>query len=103
MAPIKRKYRYATTQKGRQLNNAFYLTKMGCQIQICKTFFMNTIDINNRVIQTVVKKRTSAGSVEEDKRGKHFNHHKLPNCVICDFDFYSDDSSYVVTCHYGEH
>ncbi|CAG5052442.1 unnamed protein product [Parnassius apollo] len=83
MAPIKRKYRYTTTQKGRQLNHAFYLTKMGCQIQICKTFFMNTIDINNRVIQTVIKKRTFAGSVEEDKRGKHHSHHKLPiaDCV----------------------
>ncbi|CAK1581384.1 unnamed protein product [Parnassius mnemosyne] len=81
MAPIKRKYRYTTTQKGRQLNHAFYLTKMGCQIQICKTFFMNTIDINNRVIQTVIKKRTSAGFVEEDKRGKHHSHHKLPECV----------------------
>lgn len=81
MTPIQRKYRYTTTQKGRQLNNAFYFTKMGQQIRICKTFFMNTLDINNRVIQTVVKKRKDTGLVEEDKRGKHHGHHKLPDGI----------------------
>ncbi|CAB3234820.1 unnamed protein product [Arctia plantaginis] len=34
-------------------------------------------DINSRVINTVISKRTSINTVEEDKRGKHQNHHSF--------------------------
>lgn len=76
MMPIKRRYRYTTTEIGRKPNNAFYFTKAGQRIRVCKTFFLNTLDISGRVTRTVVDKRTSSGTVKEDLRGKH-GHHRI--------------------------
>lgn len=74
MLSIKPKYRYTTTKKGRKLNNAFYFTIAEQRIRVCKAFFINTLDISARAIQTVIDKRTSLGTIEEDLRGKHRNH-----------------------------
>lgn len=68
--PIKRKYRYTTTEKGRRFNSAFYFYVMGQKIKVCKTFFLNTLDISSRVVRTVIDKVITTGDVI-DLRGKH--------------------------------
>ncbi|XP_067618546.1 modifier of mdg4-like isoform X3 [Eurosta solidaginis] len=71
MEPIKRKYRYGS----RRLNNAFFFDVNSKHIRVCKTFFKGTLDINDRVIRTVIKKKYEEGFVEIDLRAcAHFIH-----------------------------
>lgn len=74
------KYRYPRTNC-RNLNNAFYFTIEGQKIRVCKHFFKTTLDINDRVISTVLKKRLQGGTVAEDRRGKHGSHQKVSDDV----------------------
>lgn len=71
-------YRYpkSTGSNKRNLNQAFYFSVNNINIRICKTFFKNTLSINDRTIRTVLSKLKD-GFVEKDKRGKHLNHKKL--------------------------
>lgn len=71
---IKPKYRYTCTQNLRQLNTAFYFDINSNRLRVCKQFFMATLDINERTIKTALAKKTEAGFVAEDRRGKHGNH-----------------------------
>lgn len=78
MTAIQRKYKYSNAEKPRNPNQAFYFTVNGEKKRVCKVFFMNTLDINGRVIQTVLEKRTDVDTITEDNRGKHGKHKKLP-------------------------
>ena len=42
----------------RKDNNAFYLTVEKEDRRVCKVFFINTFDVSDKVIRTVVKKKT---------------------------------------------
>ena len=46
---------------------------------MCKLFFINTLDINDRRIRTVIerKKKVCENVIENDLRGKHSNHYTL--------------------------
>lgn len=81
MELIQPKYRYvrANRQKAeRRCNYAFYFQSLeGKKIRVCKTFFRNTLDINDRTILTVRNKTSSSGVVTEDMRGRHTNHKKV--------------------------
>lgn len=85
MAIVEPRYRYVRiggTKGPRQPNNAFYFKKGDNQVRVCKRFFMNTLDINDRPIMTVLKKREKLANqiLEPDQRGKHDKHKKLdPN------------------------
>ena len=46
------------------------LPKAGTNVQVCKTFFLNTLCISAQTVRTVYGKMGSAGLVAEDKRGK---------------------------------
>lgn len=77
MTIIEPTYRYVRvggTRETRGNNNAYYFTNNNNQkVRVCKLFFINTLDINDRTIRTVHEKRYKVGGVllESDQRGKH--------------------------------
>ncbi|CAG9772069.1 unnamed protein product [Ceutorhynchus assimilis] len=80
MKTVAPKYKYSNAENPRQPNNAYYFVVDDKNIRVCKFFFMATLSINNRVIQTVIMKQKHCESgkvVASDKRGKHGNHHKV--------------------------
>ncbi|XP_075155322.1 uncharacterized protein LOC142228711 [Haematobia irritans] len=84
--PIQPKYRYVRgngTRKPRIMNNAFYFRLGEKKIRVCKLFFKNTLDINDRNICTVLLKKHKVADtiLEEDKRGKHGNHPRLDESI----------------------
>lgn len=79
---IKPRYRYVREggqRAPRNHNSAFYFNIRDQRVRVCKLFFRNTLDINDRPIRTVLaKKNQVAGAVmAEDKRGKHGNQPKM--------------------------
>lgn len=77
METVEPKYRYTRRDSQRGLNFAFYFhLKDDTKIRVCKTFFRNTLDINDRVIQTI-RNKTTFGTVTDDGRGKHKHHPKV--------------------------
>lgn len=68
---IKPKYRYSSTQNFRKLNTAFHFVVNDVKIRVCKTFFKNTLAINDRPIATALSKKTECGFIQEELRGKH--------------------------------
>lgn len=67
-------------QRGPRGNNIWYSFPVdGTLTRVCKTFFLNTLDINDRVTRTALtKQERAAGLVSEvDNRGKHKNHPTL--------------------------
>lgn len=66
------KYRYPISHR-RRLNNSFYLECGEERIRVCKQFFKNTFDINDRPIRTVIEMKESR-FIQENLRGKHGNH-----------------------------
>ena len=61
----------------RSHNSAFHFNNTsGDRVRVCKLFFKNTLDINDRPIRTVLEKKNKVvdNLLEEDKRGKHGNH-----------------------------
>ncbi|XP_013105112.2 uncharacterized protein LOC106085419 [Stomoxys calcitrans] len=84
--PITPKYRYVRgdgSRKPRIMNNAFYFRLGEKKIRVCKLFFKNTLDINDRNITTVLLKKHKVADtiLEEDKRGKHGNHPRLDESI----------------------
>ncbi|XP_068209112.1 uncharacterized protein [Palaemon carinicauda] len=76
---IESTYRYVRIGGSRQpraLNSAFNFHVNGEKVRVCKLFFKNTLDINDRPIRTVLEKqKKNAGTLlEPDLRGKHDNH-----------------------------
>lgn len=82
MTTIQPKYQYKKIDNNRKAKHAFYFTVRGKKTIVCKTFFKNTLDINDRPIRTVIEKMSENGVVEDDKRGKHGKQTKVPDDVI---------------------
>lgn len=83
MKKVEPKYRYVRGENSRLANNAFYFQKDGQYLKVCKLFFMNTLDINHRIIRTVIKKKAELPSniLTEDLRGKHNNHAHVEEAI----------------------
>lgn len=73
-------FRFSGKEKPRNFNNAFYFNVNNVDIRVCKNFFMATLDVNDRVIRTVLSKK-ALGFVEIDKRGKHGKHRKVDESI----------------------
>ena len=76
---VEPKYRLIKKESSRRPrinNNAFYFQIGEKNVRVCKVFFRNTLDINDRNIRTVIEKKskTLTGILEDDQRGKHKNH-----------------------------
>jgi hypothetical protein len=53
----------------RQNTIKYFMTAQGNKYLVCKTCFLNTLSITDRVTRTAISKLTNEGSVEKDKRG----------------------------------
>ncbi|CAG5016528.1 unnamed protein product [Parnassius apollo] len=73
-------FRFSGKEKPRGYNNAYYFDVDNEKIRVCKKFFMNTLDVNDRVIRTVFQKR-DLGFIDIEKRGKHGNHKKVDESI----------------------
>ncbi|PZC77011.1 hypothetical protein B5X24_HaOG203963 [Helicoverpa armigera] len=71
--PIQAVFVNITRKTRRELNQAFHMIVKGEKIRVCKTFFLNTLDITPWVIRSVVAKKTPTGEIKKDMRGKHTN------------------------------
>ena len=74
--PTYRYVRIGGTREGRRNNSSFYFMISEDQVCVCKFFFKNTLDINDRPIRTVLEKQNKvAGDLfEQEKRGHHDKH-----------------------------
>ncbi|XP_069357528.1 uncharacterized protein [Maniola hyperantus] len=48
-------------------------------IKICKTMFLNTLAVSERIIRTAFHKYNRSTGIEQDNRGKHSNHRSVIN------------------------
>lgn len=72
MTNIVPKYQYKKVDSNRKLKNAFYFHVDDKKQRVCKTFFKNTLGINDRPIRTVLDGKNQQGTTEIiEKRGKH--------------------------------
>lgn len=86
MQAVQPKYRYIRiggTRSPRQNNNSFYFNMNNQRIRVCKLFFKNTLDINDRPIRTVLTKQNKVADtlLEDDLRGKHGKQKKVSEVV----------------------
>lgn len=81
---IKPKYRRAKEESSRGLNIAYNFFIDGERLRVCKTFYLNTVDVSQRRVRTAVKKYIpEKDEIETDRRGKHNGHFR---CVQNDSD-----------------
>lgn len=78
MQTIQPKYRYIRqggTRSPRNNNNAFYFFLKEHKVRVCKLFFKNTLDINDRPIRTVLEKQNKIVNtlLEGDRRENTVN------------------------------
>lgn len=67
---INPEYRASKPGNNRSKNVRYTFSIDERHIQVCKTFFKNTLAINNRIIFTTIKKRNVQGGINKDQRGK---------------------------------
>lgn len=70
---ITRKYAKTGKERKRCLNFSYNLYVNGQPLKVCRTFFMNTLNISDKMIRTAVEKffRASDKLIEGELRGKH--------------------------------
>ncbi|XP_039296243.1 uncharacterized protein LOC111058861 isoform X2 [Nilaparvata lugens] len=78
---IEPKYRYAKEGSNRAFNVAYFLFCDENKIQVCRTFFLNTLNISKTVVSTALKKFKN-NFLEPECRGKHENRKKNDDLLI---------------------
>lgn len=61
------KYQYKVHNSNRGPKHSFSFEINNFKHRICKTFFKNTLAINNRPIATVIAKKNQTGTIEKKK------------------------------------
>lgn len=68
----KRRYQSKNTEENKRKCTLVYsLTFKSETHQVCKKFFLGTLDISGKKVQTALLKKKESGVTEEDKRGKN--------------------------------
>lgn len=75
------KYRRVVEGSKRGNNIAYFFTINGLRRRVCKTFFMNTLNVGDRFIRTSWAKSKDCTIVEKDKRGNHRRHQTIEKSV----------------------
>ncbi|KAK5646174.1 hypothetical protein RI129_004638 [Pyrocoelia pectoralis] len=75
------KYRRVIEGSNRGNNFAYYFTINGIRRRVCKTFFMNTLNIGDRLIRTSWKKSKDCAIIEKDKRGNTNSHQTVEESI----------------------
>ncbi|XP_037876440.1 uncharacterized protein LOC119630598 [Bombyx mori] len=70
---IEPKYKYTNALAPRNCNKAFHFIVNGNPIRVCKVFFLNILDISDRVVRTVRSKTDEHGVLKTDFRGMTCN------------------------------
>lgn len=55
----------------------YFFEVHGQRLQICKTFFLNTLSISEMFFMTALSKKYNGGLIEPDQRGKKVPPNKL--------------------------
>ena len=64
------KQRTVKDQCSRRSFSSYYsLSKNGEHLPVCKTMFLNALNISEKTLRTAISKSQSTGTVEKDKRG----------------------------------
>ncbi|KAM3960074.1 uncharacterized protein ACR2FA_005875 [Aphomia sociella] len=90
MTNITPKYKYTNACNPRNCNQAFHFVVEGQSVRVCKTFFMKTLDISDRVIRTVKSKIDEHGILAQDLRGQHSNHVRVDEQLLNDIKQFID-------------
>ncbi|XP_050515305.1 uncharacterized protein LOC126890430 [Diabrotica virgifera virgifera] len=79
---VQPKYRYTKEGSKRSYNNNYFFECNGSKIQVCRHFFLNTLDISKRTVSTALEKCNNEGFIEGERRGKHGKHIKLDDNLL---------------------
>ncbi|XP_052755623.1 uncharacterized protein LOC128202420 [Galleria mellonella] len=90
MTNINPKYKYTNASNPRNCNKAFHFVVEGQSVRVCKTFFIKTLDISDRVIRTVRSKIDEHGILAQDLRGQHNNHARVDKQLLNDIKEFID-------------
>ncbi|XP_064076612.1 uncharacterized protein LOC135194702 [Vanessa tameamea] len=90
MTDITPRYKYTNARNPRNCNQAFHNLFEGQSVRVCKTFFIKTLDISDRVIRTVKDKIDKHGFLSRDRRGQHINHIRIDEQLIKDIKEFID-------------
>jgi hypothetical protein len=72
---VKSKYR-------KKCSREFYFEIEGCKVRVCKSFFLKTLDVGERVVELAMRDKISVMFKEKDKRGRHSPYSKTPKETI---------------------
>lgn len=75
-AKITPRYKYTNAENLRNPNHGFYFFVHDEKVRVCKTFFINTLDISHKMIRNVLvhlESKQTGGFIKDDQRGKHKN------------------------------
>lgn len=61
----------------RQFTYKYFLPKDSSRVEVCKTMFLNTYSITDRLVRTAWDKYDGSTILQRDMRGKHKNHKKV--------------------------
>ncbi|KAL4716699.1 hypothetical protein ACJJTC_004818 [Scirpophaga incertulas] len=90
MTSITPRYKYTNARNPRNCNQAFHFLVERQMARVCKTFFIKTLDISDRVIRTVKSKINEHGILAQDLRGQHSNHVKVDEQLLSDIKQFID-------------
>ncbi|KAL0830179.1 hypothetical protein ABMA28_003636 [Loxostege sticticalis] len=90
MTNITPRYKYTNASNPRNCNQAFHFIVEGQSVRVCKTFFIKTLDISDRVIRTVKSKIDEHGVLAQDLRGQHSNHLRVDEQLLNDIKQFID-------------
>ncbi|CAH1106568.1 unnamed protein product [Psylliodes chrysocephalus] len=76
--PVSRVRQRTFSREGKRLYTLkYYFLIDGEKIQVCRKYFLNTLDISQTFVRFALQKRQSSGMVECDKRGKQPSVNKI--------------------------
>lgn len=77
----KRRSRTGEKEGKRNTTNQYFFSIENEKIRVCKTFFLNTLDISQSFVNVALSKKLCGGIVSEDKRGKKIPPNKIDDRV----------------------
>lgn len=74
------------TDSRRRVSRQYFFQMHGQKIQVCKKFYLDTLDITEAVTNSALSKKSAHGGItSKDQRGKHKNRpNKIPDEIVSD-------------------
>ncbi|KAG8313290.1 hypothetical protein J6590_108446 [Homalodisca vitripennis] len=74
--------RNLNSDKGKENTLYYHFSVNNKKIRVCKTFFLNTLSISNKVVVNILKTIQQGGVVKPDQRGKKTPPNKTPEATM---------------------